>query len=171
MAEATVLMFCGKLISSRLVIGGGISSMEGKRRSFVASSVLSHLRTGGFSFIGLSVITIPSDSDLLTLELVFSRRMILSDSISVSEISDILGEDMGDTISLVLHLMAALFFWIAASALLASVGTEAGGGGETLLSEETLTCVDEGESSRILASSFSATEAVEAKGLLVGTTL
>ena len=167
-AEATVFMFCGKLISSRLVIGGGISSMEGKRRSFVASSVLSHLRTGGFSFIGLSVITIPSDSDLLTLELVFCR-MILSDSISVSEISDILGEDMGDTMSRVLHLMAALFFW-AASAL-ASVGT-AGGGGETLLSEDTLTCVDEGESSRILASSFSATEAtVEAKGLLVGTTL
>ena len=94
--------------------------MEGKRRSFVASSVLSHLRTGGFSFIGLSVITIPSDSDLLTLELVFCR-MILSDSISVSEISDILGEDMGDTMSRVLHLMAALFFWAATSALLASV--------------------------------------------------
>ena len=171
MAEATVFMFCGKLISSRLVIGGGgTSSMEGKRRSFVASSVLSHLRTGGFSFIGLSVITIPSDSDLLTLELVFCRMIALSDSISVSEISDILGEDMGDTMSRVLHLMAALFFW-AASALLASVGTEAGGGGETLLSEDTLTCVDEGESSRILASSFSATEATEAKGLLVGTTL
>ena len=78
---------------------------------------------------------------------------------------------MGDTMSRVLHLMAALFFWPAASALLASVGIEAGGGGETLLSEDTLTCVDEGESSRILASSFSATEATEAKGLLVGTTL
>jgi len=156
-AEATVLMFCGKftgLTSSP----GGISSMEGKRRSFVASSVLSHLRTGGFSCFGLSAdITMPSDSDLLTLVAAIGRMTpMLSDSISVSDMSDMLGEDSGDNMSRVSLLMAALFFLTSSAA---SAGTR-GGGGETLLSEETLTCVDEGESSRFLASSFNTEAAI-----------
>ena len=127
--------------------------MEGKRRSFVASSVLSHLRTGGFSCFGLSAdITMPSDSDLLTLVAAIGRMTpMLSDSISVSDMSDMLGEDSGDNMSRVSLLMAALFFLTSSAA---SAGTRGGGGGETLLSEETLTCVDEGESSRFLASSF-----------------
>jgi len=156
-AEATVLMFCGKFTGASSS-PGGISSMEGKRRSFVASSVLSHLRTGGFSCFGLSAdITMPSDSDLLTLVAAIGRMTpMLSDSISVSDMSDMLGEDSGDSMSRVSLLMAALFFLTSSAA---SAGTR-GGGGETLLSEETLTCVDEGESSRFFASSFNTEAAI-----------
>ena len=82
-----------------------------------------------------------------------------------------LGDEMGDTISRVSLLMAALFFLassVVAVVLEVSGGMQDGGGGDTLLSEDTLTCVDEGESSRFLASSFNTEAAV---GLIEGTNL
>lgn len=95
-------------------------------------------------------------------------------SISLSDTSDMLGEEMGDTISLVSLLIGCCFPLLLPQLLGASaVASEAvttvdvvsetgsdtaatsetsfseiaGGGGETLLSEDTLTLVEEGDSS------------------------
>ena len=54
--------------------GGSLSSSIGPSRSLVASSMLSHLLTGGFSAFGLSATTMPSDSDLLTRLLLLAPR-------------------------------------------------------------------------------------------------
>ena len=93
-------------------------------------------------------------------------------SISLSDTSDMLGEEMGDTISLVSLLIGCCFpllVPLGASAVASEAVTTvdvvsetgsdtaatsetsfseiAGGGGETLLSEDTLTLVEEGDSS------------------------
>ena len=103
----------------------------------VASSVDSQRLTGGFSLLLLT--TMPSDSDRnLTLDFCWYSFS------SVSEISDILGLEMGLTMSRVSRLAATLF--LVASFL------SMGGGGETEESELTLTKVELGDSSRFLSS-------------------
>lgn len=164
-ALATVLIFCGKLAppaapkGALIEAGGGASSVMGTSLS-VASSVDSHLRTGGFSFADLTDATMPSDSDL---NLTFDFCNV-SFSTSVSEMSDMFGLEMGLTMSRVSRLVIFVSFLSE---------EEAGGGGETEESELTLTKVEEGDSSRRFWSSLSTsgrlnffTSAVE--GLVVG---
>lgn len=66
-AEATVLIFCGNGGFEDMEAAGGIASLTssmGPKRSLVASSVLVHLLTGGFSGFWVFGPTMPSDSDL-----------------------------------------------------------------------------------------------------------
>ena len=135
-ALATVFIFCGKFMGPALGTMGGFSSVIGKSLS-VASSVDSHRRTGGFSLADFT--TMPSDSDRnLTLD--FCNKVSCS---SESEISLILGLEMGLTMSLV-SLRVTLFFDVSF--------LSTGGGGETEESELKLTKVEEGDSSRFLSS-------------------